>query len=205
MVSRNPGTSAPAGSPITPSIRSAFCSPGPVSASLDPASCACGAVRARTENHAGQPSDPRRRSVSGRTSRCGAVGPQPAGRSEVTDGMECRQREFLLRQRLAAIEKELGKDGDDDVIEEYRRRIARDGLRRRRRRFVGGRAAPHQPRPSRLPDRGDLSDESLIDVTRRSPEVPARPSGRDGPGCRLLDIAPLDAQAASALLVRGAG
>jgi ATP-dependent Lon protease len=35
--------------------------------------------------------------------------------------MECRQREFLLRQRLAAIEKELGKDGDDDVIEEYRR------------------------------------------------------------------------------------
>jgi ATP-dependent Lon protease len=49
-------------------------------------------------------------------------------RSEVTDGMERQQREFLLRQQLAAIKKELGEDGDDDVIEEYRRRIAEGGL-----------------------------------------------------------------------------
>jgi ATP-dependent Lon protease len=49
-------------------------------------------------------------------------------RSEVTDGMERQQREFLLRQQLSAIKKELGEDGDDDVIEEYRRRIAEGGL-----------------------------------------------------------------------------
>jgi ATP-dependent Lon protease len=49
-------------------------------------------------------------------------------RSEVTDGMERQQREFLLRQQLSAIKKELGEDGGDDVIEEYRRRIAEGGL-----------------------------------------------------------------------------
>jgi ATP-dependent Lon protease len=49
-------------------------------------------------------------------------------RSEVTDGMERQQREFLLRQQLAAIKKELGEDGDDDVVEGYRRRIAEGGL-----------------------------------------------------------------------------
>ena len=49
-------------------------------------------------------------------------------RSEVTDGMERQQREFLLRQQLSAIKKELGEDGDDDVVEDYRRRIAEGGL-----------------------------------------------------------------------------
>ncbi|HKA92383.1 MAG TPA: endopeptidase La, partial [Acidimicrobiia bacterium] len=49
-------------------------------------------------------------------------------RSEVTDGMQKQQREFLLRQQMGAIKKELGEDGDDDVIEEYRRRIAEGGL-----------------------------------------------------------------------------
>jgi ATP-dependent Lon protease len=49
-------------------------------------------------------------------------------RSEVTDGMQRQQREFLLRQQLDAIKKELGEDGGDDVIEEYRRRVAEGGL-----------------------------------------------------------------------------
>ena len=49
-------------------------------------------------------------------------------RSEVTDGMERQQREFLLRQQLSAIKKELGEDGDDDVVEDYRRRVAEGGL-----------------------------------------------------------------------------
>jgi ATP-dependent Lon protease len=49
-------------------------------------------------------------------------------RSEVTDGMERQQREFLLRQQLSAIKKELGEDGDDDVVEEFRRRISEGGL-----------------------------------------------------------------------------
>ncbi len=49
-------------------------------------------------------------------------------RNEVTDGMEKQQREFLLRQQLAAIRKELGDDTEEDVIEEYRRRVDESGL-----------------------------------------------------------------------------
>jgi len=41
-------------------------------------------------------------------------------RTDVTEGMEKRQREFLLRQQLAAIRRELGEDGDDDPVEAYR-------------------------------------------------------------------------------------
>src|SRR4029079_19729356 len=37
--------------------------------------------------------------------------------------MEKTQRDFLLRQQMAAIRKELGEDGDADVVEEYRARI----------------------------------------------------------------------------------
>ncbi len=50
-------------------------------------------------------------------------------RHDVTDGMEKQQREFLLRQQLAAIRKELGEGGDDeDVVEEYRAKIAERDL-----------------------------------------------------------------------------
>jgi len=46
-------------------------------------------------------------------------------RHDVTDGMEKTQREFLLRQQLAAIRKELGDAGDDeDLAETYRARLA---------------------------------------------------------------------------------
>ena len=46
-------------------------------------------------------------------------------RSEVAEGMEKTQREFLLRQQLAAIRKELGEGGDDeDLIEGYRAQLA---------------------------------------------------------------------------------
>ncbi|MEP6625510.1 MAG: LON peptidase substrate-binding domain-containing protein, partial [Acidimicrobiia bacterium] len=45
-------------------------------------------------------------------------------RHEVTDGMEQHQREFILRQQLAAIRKELGDDDGEDDVEEYRRRLA---------------------------------------------------------------------------------
>jgi len=43
-------------------------------------------------------------------------------RTEVSDGMEKQQREFLLRQQLAAIRKELGED-EGDVVGELRTRI----------------------------------------------------------------------------------
>jgi ATP-dependent Lon protease len=45
-------------------------------------------------------------------------------RHEVTDGMEKTQREFLLRQQLQAIRKELGEDDDGDVVSQYRERVA---------------------------------------------------------------------------------
>src|SRR4029079_9991046 len=44
-------------------------------------------------------------------------------RSDVADGMEKTQREFLLRQQLAAIRKELGDDGDESAADEFRRRL----------------------------------------------------------------------------------
>ncbi len=46
-------------------------------------------------------------------------------RTDVTDGIEKNQREFLLRQQLAAIRKELGDDGsEDDAVADYRAQIA---------------------------------------------------------------------------------
>jgi ATP-dependent Lon protease len=43
-------------------------------------------------------------------------------RTDVAEGMEKQQREFLLRQQLAAIRRELG-EGDDDVAGDYRTRL----------------------------------------------------------------------------------
>jgi ATP-dependent Lon protease len=45
-------------------------------------------------------------------------------RHEVTDGMEAQQREFLLRQQLQAIRKELGDEDDEDGADAYRERAA---------------------------------------------------------------------------------
>ncbi|TMK67608.1 MAG: endopeptidase La [Actinobacteria bacterium] len=44
-------------------------------------------------------------------------------RSDVTEGIDKRQREFLLREQMAAIRKELGNDADGDVVSEYRRKL----------------------------------------------------------------------------------
>jgi ATP-dependent Lon protease len=44
-------------------------------------------------------------------------------RADVTEGVDKQQREYLLRQQLAAIRKELG-EGDDDVVEQYRTKVA---------------------------------------------------------------------------------
>ena len=44
-------------------------------------------------------------------------------RNDVTEGLEDRQREFLLRQQLEAIRKELGED-DDGLVDEYRAKLA---------------------------------------------------------------------------------
>jgi ATP-dependent Lon protease len=43
-------------------------------------------------------------------------------RTDVNEGMEKRQREFMLRQQMDALRKELGEDGDD-VAGDYRARL----------------------------------------------------------------------------------
>jgi ATP-dependent Lon protease len=48
-------------------------------------------------------------------------------RSEVTEGMEKTQREFLLRQQLEAIKRQLN-EGQTDVVSTYRERIAKAGM-----------------------------------------------------------------------------
>src|ERR1700687_2355689 len=48
-------------------------------------------------------------------------------RSDVAEGMEKRQREFLLRQQMDAINKELG-EGDSDVAADYRKEIEEAGM-----------------------------------------------------------------------------
>ena len=44
-------------------------------------------------------------------------------RADVTEGVDKQQREYLLRQQMAAIRKELG-EGDDDVVGQYRTKVA---------------------------------------------------------------------------------
>ena len=48
-------------------------------------------------------------------------------RSDVTEGMEKTQREFLLRQQLEAIKKQLN-EGSTDVVSTYRERVAKAGM-----------------------------------------------------------------------------
>ena len=47
-------------------------------------------------------------------------------RNEVRDGMEKQQREFLLRQQMSAIKKQLGEEGD--TATEYRDRVEEAGM-----------------------------------------------------------------------------
>src|SRR5262245_14857767 len=71
-------------------------------------------------------------------------------RRDVSEGMEKSQREFLLRQQLAAIRKELGElDGDDeDLIAGYRRKLEE----------------------AALPEEGRKAVEREIDRLERTPE-----------------------------------
>jgi ATP-dependent Lon protease len=49
-------------------------------------------------------------------------------RDEVAGSLEERQREMLLREQMAAIRKELGEEGTEDVAEEYRTKIDEAGM-----------------------------------------------------------------------------
>src|SRR2546425_2017386 len=49
-------------------------------------------------------------------------------RDEVSDSLEQRQREAILREQMSAIRKELGEDGSEDVIETLRVKITESGM-----------------------------------------------------------------------------
>jgi ATP-dependent Lon protease len=49
-------------------------------------------------------------------------------RNDVAEGMERSQREFLLRQQMSAIRKELGEDGTGEVSDTYRDKAAAPGV-----------------------------------------------------------------------------
>jgi ATP-dependent Lon protease len=49
-------------------------------------------------------------------------------RDEVSENLEKRQREVILREQMAAIRKELGDDGGDDVVADLRAKIEAAGM-----------------------------------------------------------------------------
>ncbi len=73
-------------------------------------------------------------------------------REDVTEGMERQQREYLLRQQMNAIRKELG-ESDDDVVGQYRAR------------------AGELPLPQKVRDAVDKEIDRLERTSGQSPEL----------------------------------
>src|SRR5919198_1132848 len=49
-------------------------------------------------------------------------------RNEVADGLQKGQREYILRQQMDAIRKELGEDDEENVVEDLRKKIEAAGM-----------------------------------------------------------------------------
>src|SRR5574341_472551 len=76
-------------------------------------------------------------------------------RRDVSEGMEKSQREFLLRQQLAAIRKELGElDDDEDLIAGYRRKLDEAALPEEARKAVEREIDRLERTPEQNPEHG---------------------------------------------------
>ena len=90
-------------------------------------------------------------------------------KTDVEEGMEKTQREFLLRRQLDAIRKELGQlsDGDDADPDDYRAKLEARELARAR--PQGGRARGRQARAHQRPEPRDGLDPHVARHRARAP------------------------------------
>ena len=101
-------------------------------------------------------------------------------RHEVTDGMEKQQREFLLRQQMAAIRRELGEVDDEDLVERYRARHQDSMLARAAsffERLTDGEFATHAEAVSRFTIEARASFKIKSEHVARVIDVDSLPDG----------------------------
>ncbi len=123
-------------------------------------------------------------------------------RSEVTDGMEKQQRDFLLRQQMAAIRRELGETDEEDLVEQYRTRVAERELPRDVAVAVDRELAKLERTPEQAAEHGwirtwldvvldlpwDQKSEDHLDLVRTREVLDADHTGLDEVKSRIVEL-----------------